>query len=92
MRRFKEVVEAAFEATPHHGLTLRSGEYLEGYLLDHGDDWLELGEGGPLGSERAAARYTSDQIALIWYSRDGAYVAVPVAEEIPPFGAPVGSR
>jgi len=36
-----ELVAAASQAEPHHGLTLADGTYRQGYILDYAEDWLE---------------------------------------------------
>lgn len=75
MREWEEIVEAAADTEPHHGLTLKSGRYLEGYILEFGSDWLEFGEGGPLVNYDTSLKLHQSEIELIWFSVDGKYVA-----------------
>ena len=60
---------------PHHGITLKSGKYFAGYILDFGSDWLEFGEGGPLADYDSTLKFNQNESELIWFSVGDKYVA-----------------
>lgn len=68
-----ELVAAASQAEPHHGLTLADGTYRQGYILDYGENWLEWGEAGPLADWQQTERFNRLQIRVIWFSTNGHY-------------------